>query len=355
MRHDPRFSGPASESCDSVQDVLDQILLRDTMEQPKLSDVQRLQQIVKTLKALVAEEIPEHLDVSDDGPIGAVEHEVNRAIEALDARLQERMLFSIGPVVVFRWRNSEGWPVEYVSPNVSELTGHSAEDFMQRTQIYSDLIVKDDLPRVFDEVQRFSAAGVNWFIHEPYRLVRPDGQTIWVSDYSVIRRNPGGEITHYFGYLFDITERIEQLERLKKSEQVVRQLKTPVLRVWDGVLAMPVLGAVDEERAAQMTETLLTEVSNSAMSVAVLDLTGLDEVDGATMEYLVRMVRAVQLLGCNCVISGISPAVARVIVGLGIDIATLSTFATLQSALAYALKMSRGGSSTTKKPARAAR
>lgn len=304
------------------------------------TDEVRLRKIVAVLKRLVDEELSEPLVVADDGPIGELEREVNRTIEALDARLQERLLFSIGPVVVFRWRNSEGWPVEYVSTNVSELTGHSAEAFMERKQIYSDLIIKADLPRVFEEVQRYSAAGVNWFVHEPYRLLRADGQTIWVSDYSVVRRDSTGAITHYFGYLFDITERIEELNRLEYNEQIIRQLKTPVLRVWDGILAMPVLGAVDEERAAQMTETLLTEVSSGAIRVAVLDLTGLNDVDGATMEYLVRMVRAVQLLGCKCAVSGISPAVARVIVGLGIDITTLSTFATLQSALEYALKLS---------------
>lgn len=305
-----------------------------------LTDVERIQRISAVLKRLVDEEHSEQLHIVDEGPIGQLEREVNRTIVALDARLQERLLFSIGPVVVFRWRNSEGWPVEYVSTNVSELCGYTADAFMKRQQIYSDLIVKDDLPRVFEEVQRYSAAGVNWFVHEPYRLVRADGQTIWVSDYSVVQRDSTGVITHYFGYLFDITERIEELNRLEKNEQMIREIKTPVLRVWDGVLAMPVLGAVDEQRAAQMTETLLREVSTEAMNVAVLDLTGLDEVDGATMEYLVRMVRAVQLLGCKCVVSGISPAVARVIVGLGIDIANLSTFATLQSALGYALKLS---------------
>lgn len=304
------------------------------------NDVERIQRITAVLKRLVNEELPERLDVVADGPVGELEQEVNRTIEALDARLQERLLFSIGPVVVFRWRNSEGWPVEYVSTNVGDLTGFSAEAFMSRRQIYSDLIVKDDLPRVFDEVQRYSAAGTQWFAHEPYRLIRADGQTVWVSDYSVIRRDAAGVITHYFGYLFDITDRIAELHRLEKSENMIRQLKTPVLRVWDGILAMPVLGAVDEERAAQMTETLLAEVSGQTVRVAVLDLTGLEEVDGGTMEHLVRMVRAVQLLGCKCVVSGISPAVARVIVDLGIDIAMLSTFATLQSALAYALKWS---------------
>lgn len=309
-----------------------------------LSDIGRIQRVTAMLKRLANEDLPERLEVMGDDPIGELEQEVNRTIDALDARLQERLLFSVGPVVLFRWRNSEGWPVEYVSENVASLTGHSPEAFMSRRQIYSDLIVKEDLPRVFEEVQRYSASGTHWFAHQPYRLIRADGKTIWVSDYSVIRRDTEGAITHYFGYLFDISDRMEELNRLEKSEIIIRQLKTPVLRVWEGILAMPVLGVVDEERAAQMTDTLLAEVSGQRARVAVLDLTGLEEVDGGTVERLVRTVGAVQLLGCRCVVSGISPSVARIIVELGIDIAMISTFSTLQSALGYALEWSEAGS-----------
>lgn len=314
------------------------------MRDEALSDIGRIQRVTAILKRLANEEVPERLEVTGDDAIGELEREVNRTIEALDARLQERLLFSVGPVVLFRWRNSEGWPVEYVSPNVADLTGHSAEAFMSRRQIYSDLIVKEDLPRVFEEVQRYSASGTHWFAHQPYRLIRADKKSIWVSDYSVIRRDSEGAITHYFGYLFDISDRMEELNRLEKSEIIIRQLKTPVLRVWEGILAMPVLGVVDEERAAQMTDALLAEVSGQRVRVAVIDLTGLEDVDGGTMERLVRTVRAVQLLGCKCVVSGISPSVARIIVELGIDIAMISTFSTLQSALGYALEWSEAGS-----------
>lgn len=189
------------------------------MQGEQVTDAERIYRIAAVLKRLVDEEQLERLVVVDDGPLGQLEQEVNRTIDSLDARLQERLLFSIGPVVLFRWRNSEGWPVEYVSANVFELTGYSAEVFLARQQVYSDLIVKDDLPRVFEEVQRFSATGVHWFMHEPYRLVRADGQTIWVSDYSVVRRDSAGVITHYFGYLFDITERIEEIGRLEKMNK----------------------------------------------------------------------------------------------------------------------------------------
>src|SRR5690349_20447999 len=102
------------------------------MEVGVLTDAERIQRIVGVLKRLVDEELSEPLIEVDDGPIGQLEREDTRTIEALDARLQERLLFSIGPVVVFRWRNAEGWPVEYVSQNVGELTGYTADAFMAR-------------------------------------------------------------------------------------------------------------------------------------------------------------------------------------------------------------------------------
>lgn len=302
----------------------------------------RIQRIAEKVRSLASEEVPSPIEDIDDGPLGEIEREVNRAILALDNRLQERLLFSVGPVVVFRWRNTEGWPVEYVSPNVADLTGFSAAEYLSSAQIYAAHIPKEDLPRVMNEVQTFSASGVDWFVHEPYRLLRRDGRTIWVSDYSVIRRNAEGEITHYFGYIFDITERVEQSQKLVQNERTIQSLASPVLRVWEGILAVPLFGAVDEARAASMTNRLLEEISHGSISYCILDLTGMDAVDAATMEYLVRMVRAVSLLGSTCLLSGISPEVAKMIVELELDVSNVATFGTLSAALRSALgKMTR--------------
>lgn len=297
----------------------------------------RLHRLEETLRRIASEDLPNPIEDIEDGPFGELERQVNRAIAALDHRLQERLLFSIGPVVVFRWRNTEGWPVEYVSPNVEDLTGFNAEEYLSSAQIYAAHIPKEDLPRVMDEVQTNSASGVNWFVHEPYRLVRKDGKTLWVSDYSVVRRDAQGQITHYFGYIFDITDRIEQAQRLVQKEQTIQKLVSPVLRVWDGVLAVPLFGAVDQAFASDMMTRLLQEISRSSASYCILDLTGLDSVDALTIEYLVQMVRAVELLGSTCLLSGISPSVATMIVELRLDISSVSTFGTLRSALEHAL------------------
>ncbi|MDC3961094.1 STAS domain-containing protein [Polyangium jinanense] len=303
-----------------------------------MDQAERLRRISTTLARLANEELPDFIEDIDDGPLGDLERNLNRAIGSLSTRLEERLLFSVGPVVVFRWRATEGWPVEYVSPNVFELTGYPTEDYLLNKLKYSDLVYPEDLGRVGEEVSTNSASGAEWFAHEPYRIKRRDGQTIWIADYTVIRRDrASGQITHYFGYIFDTTDRIEQSLALERNERTLKQFKSPLLHVWDGVLAMPVLGAVDEARASAMTDALLAEITHSRVRVTVLDLTGLEDVDAATLEHLMRMVRAVTLLGSHCLVSGISPRVASIIVSLGIDVAKLSTFATLSAALGHAL------------------
>jgi PAS domain S-box-containing protein len=130
---------------------------------------------------------------------------------------RERQLFVDGPAVVFRWVNTEGWPVEYVSPNVQQLIGYSADDLTSGQVAYPTVVHPDDLMRVAEEVQTYSEEGRASFEQE-YRMVRADGEIIWIYDFTVIVRNEYGEITHYDGYILDITERKKLEESLKENE-----------------------------------------------------------------------------------------------------------------------------------------
>lgn len=301
-------------------------------------DEARISKISQALCTLASEQLPTRLDVVADDRLGEVERHLNDVILSHEHRFQERLLFSIGPVVVFRWRNVEGWPVEYVSPNVIELTGYSAEQYLTSEQVYALHIPKEDLPRVMSEVQTYSASGKNWFVHEPYRLLRKDGKYLWISDYSVIRRDERGDITHYIGYIFDITDRMEAANELARKERAIRKLASPILHIWDGILAVPLSGIVDQTLATDMTARLLDEVSRSSAKYTIIDLTGLESIDATTMEHLFQVVRAVGLLGSTCILSGISPKVARAIIELGLQISGLAAFGTLRAALEHALE-----------------
>jgi len=130
--------------------------------------------------------------------------------------------------------------------------------------------------------------------------------------------------------LASVEERNASLEALQRS---VDELSTPILEVWDGVLALPLIGVVDERRSASATHRLLGEVATSGAHTVVLDVTGVAVIDEATAERLIRLVRAVELLGARCVLSGIRPAVARTLVELGVDVGGVASLRNLKHAL----------------------
>ena len=133
-------------------------------------------------------------------------------------------LFSDGPVVIFKWRNAEGWPVEFVSPNVTEVFGHPPEAFLTGRLSYAELIHPDDLERVAGEVTSFSRSGISIFRHRDYRVVHRDGREVWLEDHTKILRDPNGEITHYLGFVLNVSRRKEVEEGLRLSEQRYRSL-----------------------------------------------------------------------------------------------------------------------------------
>ncbi|WPM31577.1 diguanylate cyclase [Hydrogenobacter sp. T-2] len=122
------------------------------------------------------------------------------------------LFLSGGPVVFFQWKRAEGWPVEFVSPNVSEFLGYTAEDFISGRIRYSELIHPEDLERVAQEVMYHTEKKSPFWTHQDYRLRRKDGEYIWVLDYTVPLFNDKNEIIGYYGYLLNITEKHEQEE-----------------------------------------------------------------------------------------------------------------------------------------------
>jgi len=134
-------------------------------------------------------------------------------------------------------------------------------------------------------------------------------------------------------------EKSQLIERLRLA---VEQMSTPVLEVWDDVLALPVVGVVDTQRSAQMVEKLLAEVVDKRCKHVIVDLTGVDVIDTSTADRFIKMARAVELLGASCIITGIQPAVAQTLVELGVEFAGLSTQRNLKRALETCTAKIRG-------------
>jgi rsbT co-antagonist protein RsbR len=121
------------------------------------------------------------------------------------------------------------------------------------------------------------------------------------------------------------------------------ELSTPVVKLWDGILALPLIGTLDSARTQVVMETLLQKVVDTGSAVAIIDITGVPTVDTLVAQHLMKTVTAARLMGADCIISGIRPQIAQTIVHLGVGLGDITTKATLADAFLVALE--RTGSS----------
>ncbi|NJO07204.1 MAG: STAS domain-containing protein [Chloroflexaceae bacterium] len=135
-----------------------------------------------------------------------------------------------------------------------------------------------------------------------------------------------------------INELQQAQSALRMQARLIQEIGTPVVQIWHGVLMVPMVGVIDNRRAMHLTETVLSEISNRAAQVVLIDITGVINLDTEVANYLMQTMRAITLLGAYSALVGISPAIAQTMVTLGIELGNLTTFANLQQGLEYAFQ-----------------
>jgi rsbT co-antagonist protein RsbR len=125
---------------------------------------------------------------------------------------------------------------------------------------------------------------------------------------------------------------------IQRQQQEMLELSTPVVRLWDGVLALPLIGTLDSARTQVVMENLLQQVVDTGAGIAIIDITGVPTVDTLVAQHLLKTVAAARLMGADCIISGIRPQIAQTIVHLGVELGDVATKATLADAFAMALR-----------------
>jgi rsbT co-antagonist protein RsbR len=125
----------------------------------------------------------------------------------------------------------------------------------------------------------------------------------------------------------------EKLTVVEKQRQAIRELSTPIIELWRGVLCLPVVGLMDTARSIEMTSALLEAVTSKRARCAIIDVTGIEVMDTRTVDHFIRMGKAVRLLGAECAVTGISPYIAQTVVHMGIDLVGIVTYRTLRDAL----------------------
>ncbi len=150
-------------------------------------------------------------------------------------------------------------------------------------------------------------------------------------------------------YTTEVYQRSREAIIARQQEELL-ELSTPVVELWDGILALPLIGTLDSARTQVVMESLLQKIIDTGSALAIIDITGVPTVDTLVAQHLLKTVAAARLMGADCIISGIRPQIAQTIVHLGVDLTNVTTKASLADAFIVALQ--RSGSSI---PARVAR
>lgn len=129
-------------------------------------------------------------------------------------------------------------------------------------------------------------------------------------------------------------------EVIRMQQQEMLELSTPVVKLWEGILALPLIGTLDSARTQIVMETLLQRIVETGSEVAIIDITGVPTVDTLVAQHLIKTVTAARLMGADCIISGIRPQIAQTIVHLGVGLGDVTTKAGLADAFAVALQRS---------------
>ncbi len=130
-------------------------------------------------------------------------------------------------------------------------------------------------------------------------------------------------------------------EVIQRQNDEINEISTPVIRIWDGVVALPIIGTLDSTRTQIVMENLLQQIVSTGSTIAILDISGVPMVDSLVAQHLIKTVSATRLMGAECIISGIRAEIAQTIVHLGIDLSSVQTKATLAGALKLAFQMLR--------------
>ncbi|UQA54595.1 PAS domain S-box protein [Polyangium aurulentum] len=225
----------------------------------------------------------------------------------------------------------------YFDKKREELEGHS----------FMPLLPEED-QAAFADVSGRLAKGEP-FVEIEHRVIVPGGEVRWLHWIDRPLRDEAGNIVETHAVGLDVTDRKRAEEHAQKSEelreqlvqaqeQALRELSTPLIPIADEVLALPLVGRMDDKRAQMVLETLLEGVVSMAAETVLLDVTGITVIDTHVAEALARAAQAVKLLGARVVLTGIQPHVAQTLVTMGIDMQGVRAVRSLKEGIAWAMQ-----------------
>jgi PAS domain S-box-containing protein len=294
----------------------------DSTNQPSTDELASLRQRVADLEQQVAScEAAEARLKSIEAELGMFKALFESAVDGVSFATPDRIL-------------------RYANRAFGEMSGYGDQSV---GHTISDFALPEALQAIQEDIRPAMAARGYWQGRIPF--LRPNG-VVWPADASIfLAYDSAGAPLGQALIMRDATEQIRtEQERATLHEQVIqaqeaalRELSTPLIPLTDDLVAMPLIGTIDSNRAQLVIETLLAGVAASRATTAILDITGVQVVDTQVANALLRAAQAVKLLGAQVVLTGIRPEIAQTLVGLGLDLSGIVTRATLQSGIAFAL------------------
>ena len=232
---------------------------------------------------------------------------------------------------IFYVFSAEGDFLEW-NAQLPEITGYDGDELgsMEPTELFTG----DDREAVDDAIQTAIEDRTRSAVQAK---LETKGGTEIPYELSAAPIERDGELKAIVGIARDISDRLENERRLQELASEIRDLSMPVVEIWDGVILTTVVGSLDTQKAERLTEDLLQQIVEAEAAVALIDITGVSALDTATAQHLIDTINAVNLLGANVVITGISPEIAQTLVQLGVELADIETQSSLMEGLRVAL------------------
>jgi rsbT co-antagonist protein RsbR len=224
--------------------------------------------------------------------------------------------------LVYVQRMSRGYWEEFFRPELDD-------DYLEKRHKIGETHARIGLPLTI-----YFAA-----MHRSLKLFTEDlyDGSLSLEDYLAAMRAVSKLIHLDISLVVDTYSRITH-EAMAAQSRSLMEMSTPVTQIWEGVLFLPIVGIVDSKRAQEIMNATLTKISQTQSRAFIMDISGVAVVDTAVANYLMKVTKATRLMGCECTISGLSPAIAQTIVELGIDVGKVMTTATMQDALVDAFR-----------------
>lgn len=235
------------------------------------------------------------------------------------------------------------------NPRFLDIVGYRLEELKGQ---HHRLLVDPDYAQSADYRTFWETLRRGEFLAGEFCRLGKQGQEVWIQGSYNPVLDLNGKPSKIVKFATDITAQVEQHRQLKlamvEAEEAARvreelhkslqEMSTPVTPIWDGILLLPLVGIIDSMRTADVMNKSLTKIAETRARVFVLDIAGVATVDTGVANQLIKITKATQFMGCEAIISGVSPAIARTMVELGVSVGDVRTTATLRDAFEIALK-----------------